>query len=331
MRPVRKILLYLRFLWNSVFMGMSSADSVIKGPSVRGSSPESVRHQETGGVFSDFLKGKETEQTVEMRDKMYRVMRESEKYDVSGIAMNIDENSGEMEFITPHHLKRKSKADFANHAEVMNPEGYPIRTIQDNRKGETRSMFSMELPKGAYDFTTTVGIVRDGVTPRFPIEKYAKRVVVRTVGGPNCLVDIYLPYHSSQFGKVDAILISNLHHMMETGEIANDITDIQEISWHSDKAWNSEDLCLFEYRNLKPVGIAVFDGSFVLTFSAECVADGKYIGEKYETQALTGKYTRKEAKDSTVDMRAAMRLCGIDENGMDSDADEYSTVRLSIK
>lgn len=322
--------MYTRFLWDSLFMGMSAADSIIKAPPVNGSAPESVRHQEAGGVFSDFLKGKETEQTVEMRDKMYRVMRETEKYDVSGIVMRMGDNDDDMEFITPHHLRRKTKADFANHADVLNPEGYTIRTIQDNRKGESRSMFSIEIPTDAYDFVTTISVERDGITPRFPIEKYAKRVVVRVTDENKSLIDIYLPYDSSQFGKVDAILVSNLHGMMESGRLTNDITDFTGISWYSDKAWNSEDLCLFEYRNIRPLRMAVFDGSFVLTFSCECVVDGKYVGEKYETSALSKKYAEKETKSNTIDMSTAIRLSGTGADSAAEDADEYSPVRLTI-
>ena len=325
MRWIRKVSMYVRFLWHSLFMGMSAADSIIKAPPVNGSAPESVRHQEAGGVFSDFLKGKETEQTVEMRDKMYRVMREAEKYDVSDITVRINGEDDDMEFITPHHLRRKTKADFANHADVMNPEGYPIRTIQDNRKSETNSMFSVEIPAGAYDFVTTISVERNGITPRFPIEKYAKRVVVRTAGEDRCLIDIYLPYDSSQFGKVDAILVSNLHQMMESGRVFNDITDFKGISWYSDRAWNCEDMCLFKYQDVKPLRISVYDGSFVITFSCKCEVDGKYVGEKYETSALSAKYVKKETKSGTIDMSTAIRM-----NAAVDETDEYSTVRLTI-
>lgn len=326
MRWIRKAYMYARFLWDSLFMGMSAADSIIKAPPVNGSAPESVRQQEADGVFSDFLKGKETEQTVEMRDKMYRVMRESEKYDVSDIVVRINGEDNDMEFITPHHLRRKTKADFANHADVLNPEGYMIRTIQDNRKGESHSMFSIEVPTDAYDFVTTISVERDGITPRFPIEKYTKRVVVRVTDENKSLIDMYLPYDSSQFGKVDAILVSNLHGMMESGRLVNDITDFTEISWYSDKAWNSEDLCLFKYRIVKPLRIAVFDGSFVLTFSCECTVDGKYVGEKYETSALSAKYAKRETKSSTIDMSTAIRM-----NSAVDETDDYSTVRLTIR
>ena len=102
------------------------------------------------------------------------------------------------------------------HSNVYNPENLPLRTIQDNKQiqkknnlvGGFNAVFDPEMvPNGLTDYDTTISIERDGITPRFFLEKYAKKVVVRN-NGNRAYVDLYFSIYASQFGKVDAILVS---------------------------------------------------------------------------------------------------------------------------
>ena len=115
-------------------------------------------------------------------------------------------------------------------------------------------------------------------------------------------VDLYLPTDASQFGKTDAILIANLYRMYDEKNYRSDLTDFESMEWFSDKAWNSDDVCLFKYDNLKLVGINIFDGSYVLTFTGHIVSDGEYLAKKYETDELTAKYEERAPKGDTVGM-----------------------------
>ena len=131
-------------------------------------------------------------------------------------------------------------------------------------------------------------------------------MVVRE-NGARAFVDLYLPSQASQFGKIDAILISNLHQMFTEQIKKSDIIDIVSLQWSSDKAWNSPDVCLFKYDDVKFVGMNFFDGSFVLTFDCNIVNDGTNLAEKYKTQELDKKYAEEAPKQDAIDIFTLMR------------------------
>ena len=135
------------------------------------------------------------------------------------------------------------------------------------------------------------------------IEKYTKKMVVRG-SGDRAFVDLYLPSEASQFGKVDAILISNLFKIWEEKNLRSDLTDFISLEWYSDKAWNSDDVCFFKYDDVKFIGTNIFDGNFVLTFDCKVVSDGKDLSEKFKTKELDEKYEKEAPKSDAVDIFA---------------------------
>ena len=314
MKLYNKIKCNLQLFWHSLFRGMAAADIVIKAPVGSENSSEIVQQMKTGGVMDDLLQEKETQRVVETRDKFYRVYKESDKWDTSSVKI-IGEDENGLIFDGTDGLKKKTKLDFMKHPPVYNVENLRLRVIQDNKQFQKQNnlisgynvVFDPDLlPKGLTDFETTLTVKRGEFTPRFNIEKYVKRMVVRE-NGSRALVDLYLPSESSQFGKIDAILIANLKQIMDTGNKKSDITDLNEISWFSDKAWNSEDLCEFVYDDINFHSINIFDGSFVLTFDCNVVKDGVDITKKYRTKELDEKYKTEAPKSDVTDIFAVKR------------------------
>ena len=238
MKILDKIKANLQLFWHSIFRGMAAADTVIKAPVGSDKSVEIVQQVNGGGVFSDMLQEKETQRVVEMRDKYYRVYKEADNWDASHITIISEDESG-VTFGNIDSVKKKTKLDFMKHPPVCNPENLPLRTIQDNKQIQKQNnlisgynvVFDPDLlSNGLTDYETTLTIERDGITPRFFIEKYAKKMVVRENNG-RAFVDLYLPSQASQFGKIDAILVSNLHQMFKERTKKSDITDIISFQW----------------------------------------------------------------------------------------------------
>ena len=277
------------------------------------------------------LQQKETQEVVEMRDKYYRVYKESDKWDTSNITI-IGEDENGVIFGNTDKIKKKRKSDFIKHPPVYNPENLLLRTIQDVKHIQKHNNFYIDkkVLENLADFDTNLTIKRDGITPRFFIEKYAKRIVVRE-NINRAIVDFYLPLHASQFGKVDAILISNLHNMKNEKIMKSDITDIVEIEWFSDKAWDSDDVCLFKYNDIKFIGIDIFDGSFVLSFDCNIVEDGKDLTEKFKTKELDEKYKSESQKHDVVDIFTYSRKMERDEKKKnDIDINNLSNTTFKI-
>lgn len=298
---MKKLKTGLSILWHSLFQGMAAADSIIQSPQTKDPSVMEIQKEIKGGVFNDMLQEKETQQVVEMRDKYYRVLKEADKWSTSNINFNVDDEGNIISINGSNRLRKKIKEDFEKHVIVLNEENLPIRTIQDNKKIQKHSNFFIEANVNLEDFDTTITIERDGITPRFKLEKYAKKVVVRE----NCdrvYVDLYLPSEASQFGKVDAILISNLYKIWEEKNLRSDLTDFISIEWYSDKGWNTSDMCFFKYDDVNFIGTNIFDGSFVLTFDCNIVNNGVDLTEKFKTKELDEKYKNESLKSDTVDL-----------------------------
>jgi hypothetical protein len=338
MKPLKKLRYNLSILWHSLFRGMANADSIIKGqPGVSSDDVGIIREVGGGGVFADMLEQKETQQVVEMRDKYYRVLKEADKWDTSSIQI-IGESEDGVIFGNTDGIRKKTKIDFMKHPPVYNPQNLTIRTIQDNKHiqkknnliGGYNAACDSELFKNINDFDVTLTVTRDEFTPRFQIDKYTKRIVVRN-NDNRAIVDFYLPSEASQFGKVDAILIANLHRIKDENILRSDLTDFLTIEWYSDKAWNSDDVCHFKYDDIKFIGADIFDGSFVLSFDCNVVENGTDLSEKFRTKELDEKYSNEDQKQDAVDIFAyARRSERMKEKNKEIDTDNLSNTTLKL-
>ena len=110
MKILDKIKRNLQLFWHSIFRGMAAADTVIKAPVGSDKSVEIVQQVNGGGVFSDMLQEKETQQVVEMRDKYYRVLKEADNWDASHITIVSEDEDG-VTFGNLDRVKKKTKVD----------------------------------------------------------------------------------------------------------------------------------------------------------------------------------------------------------------------------
>lgn len=306
----------IKLFWYSLFYGMESANKMLFNQN--GDMDNNGIHQNLskGGVMNDLLEQKVTKEVEELREKHYRIIKEADKYDPSTIKMTFDADGNPI-FSNTDHVSKKTYVDFMKHPPVFNDKSVPLRTIQDNKTFQRKNSIlnhdenpndDLYMPIGVYDYDTTLTVTRGMYTPRILIDKFVTKMVVRQYqGAKRAFVDFYLPTAASQFGKIDAILVSNLYSMFENKNYRSDLTEFDGIEWYSDKAWNSDDMCLFKYDDVKLVDMNVFDGSFVLTFDCNIVSDGESIVEKYMTKEMEEKYEHMEPKSNAVDMFASQR------------------------
>lgn len=329
---LKKVEMFVR----SLFIGMKAADDVISTQSSGENGIEVNQQIKPGGVFSDMLETKVTKEVEELRDKSYRVYREANNYDRGSLSLEeetIINEKGEEETVLNFtgNVKKKTKIDFMKRPEVFEKERFVLRVIQDVKHFEKSSMFSPEIPNGIYDFDTNLSIERDFL-PRFEIEKFAKKIVVRNNedGGTRAEIDIYVPSEASQFGKIDAILIANLHRMRKEKNYRSDITDFSSISWVTDHAWNCEDMCSFKYDDCKLIDIILFDGSFVLTFDCNIVEEGVDLTAKYKTKELDEKYKYESPKHDGIDIFTIKRNMDKDKKKSEIDLSNIGPSTFSI-
>lgn len=299
----KNILFDIKLFFHSLFFGLKSADNVISTEASYGSGDSGYEEEKhTDHLMADFINGEETERVKETRDEYYRVLIESKKYHTDIIDFNEESDAP---FVTV--TKKKSAIDFTCKIDLFNPENLSVRVIQDNKLiPKHGNMFAEDVLKyNTNDFVSLISIKRDFI-PKYPIENYMNKIVVRTINDKKAYIDLYTTMYSSQFGKVDAIFIARLNELKNTGNKRSDITDLSEISFITDKAYGENDLCEFTFNNLIYKGIDCFDGNFVLTFEGDVISDGKSVVEKYKTQELDEKIkthaVRDEKKKNGVDI-----------------------------
>lgn len=301
---MKKLINKIKIFISAFFYGLSKADKIITSQVTNNNSLEIIQEKSNGGgVFADMLEQKQTQQVKETVDAHYRIYRESQKIDTSSIRI-IGEDENGLTFSPITKLKKKSLSDFLKHPPVYNPEEAKIRTIQDNIHLEDIYQTNQHV---LFGYDTTLKVERCDFTPRFKIEKLVKKIVVRECENNKSLVDLYLPSEASQFGKIDAIIISNLYTLMNNKKYNSDLTDFSKFEWVSYKGWNVEDLMLFKYDVKKIISINKFDGNFVLTYLCDIIEDGKDLTEKYRTKELDEKYAIEAPKKDAIDLFAYNR------------------------
>lgn len=294
----KKIIGYIKIFWHSIFYGMSGADSIINGPPTISSGVEVMQQKSAiGGVFADMLEEKQTQQVKETVDAYYRVYLESGKWDTSQIVI-LSESEDGIVFGGTTNLKKKTVSNFMKHPPVFNPDELNIRTIQDNFILGGNNITTNSL----YNYETTLKCYRDEFTPRFQIEKIVKKIVVRKLTEKTVIVDLYLPADASQFGKIDAIVISNLYSMMDSREYKSDLTDFTHFEWVSNKAWNCDDIHLFKYKVHSLVGMNKYDGNIILSYVCNIEKDGENLTLSKKTKELDEKYAIEAPKRDDIDI-----------------------------
>ncbi len=312
MKKIKKIfgsiIIGIKLFWYSLFYGMETANKMMTNQN--GDMSDNGIHQNIskGGVMEDLLEQRVTKEVEELREKHYRIIKEADKYDPKTIVMTFDED-GNPVFSNTDHILKKTYADFMKHPPVYETDDTQLRTIQDNKTFEKEtSIGNIHVPNGLYDYDTTISVKRGDILPRIQIDKFVTKMVVRNRNiSDRVFVDLYLPTSASQFGKIDAILISNLYSMFESKNYRSDLTEFDEIEWYSDKAWNSDDMCLFKYDDIKLIDIVVFDGSFVFIFDCHIISNGDSIVEKYMTEEMDEKDANLAPKSNAADLFAVKR------------------------
>lgn len=323
---------------HSLFQGLKGADAVISQNASYGGGGTEINQQQTAdSIFGDFLNQQETERVKEERDRYYRVLREADKYQVKVIGMESaknDEEGADSTKMTEGALttttRKKVAADYLKHAEIYNEENLPIRLIQDIKLIPLENNFTGDFSKPESEqYVSNITIERDDFMPRFRLENRATKLVVKTTGENTARLDFYTSIYASQFSKVDALFVSEFNRIKTENNKRSDTTSFTKISFYTDKAFGADDLCYFEYDDIKFVGIEVFDGNFVLQFDAHVVKDGEYVGDKYKTEELTEKYKNNAPKGDATDIFAIERKLKKEE-AQDNEINlETTTLKLS--
>ena len=293
----KKLKLNLTLFFHGLFQGLRSADAtMLSQVSGEDGDDQEISHRlEINSVYNDLLREKKTQEVLETIDMSYRVAREANQYDVTLVGDLGDDSVGSEKELSAIAVK-KVAMKYDKHPEVFNEKTYHITLIQDNKKIQKVNNFSMTaedlkeaINTNGGDYVSLIDIKYNGFTPRFALQNFVTKVVVRETKAGKVKLDLYLPTEAGQFTKTDAILIAELHRIMDNNLKKTDFLDIQALSFTTDKAYGAEDYIWYNFVFLKFKKITIFDGSFVLTFDVGTTQNVDIV-EEHKTESLTKKY-----------------------------------------
>lgn len=289
MRFIKKIYSKLILFLSSLFFSMKGVESVLTSNRKHETdSSIEVTDDEVGGVFKDILEERITQEVEELRYTSYKVANESKKYRYIG--------NGKVVKKTETQLTEK-------HGSIDESDNLPIILIQDNNiicedvltilneinNKENKKIFS--------DYTLKI---KRRIFPRFLIEKYIKKIVLKQSDG-NYVIDLYCSIYPSQFSeRKDKAFISELKRI-KNGEVRNsDVLDIDEISFITTNAWGVDDWLKFSFVDFEFYNIIEFDGSYIIRLGCQSNAFMENLLDKIYSESAEKKYETKELKNNTI-------------------------------
>ena len=184
----------------------------------------------------------------------------------------------------------------SNKKYTTNNFGEIIEEEEEEEKEPTRTLGQITFDDMVATMRTkkTLYVHRE-LKPKFEIEYYTKKMLVRTINEDKKLLEFYLSSYPDEFDRKTRLLISEIKKSIKNPR-ASDILDIKKVGFISDKTIGSIDGLEYEYEIKHFDKIVEFNGHYVIKFVAEATIKGENIFEKYKLAELEKRYENKEAK-----------------------------------
>lgn len=292
------------------FYGMKGGEKIV---TQQKDSSATMKEQDGSGIFKDILEEKETDEVKEMRDKYYRVLRESFNYrtKITGGFTRSEDDSVEPETLDISAIaEKKEPVDMDKLTNILQTKGYSVKIIQEaiqEELGVDEQLADLTGGKTVSENDVLWFKVKRDFTPKFLIEKYIKKAVVKqNKKTKKYRLDLYFSQYARQFWKIDSLFIAELNRIYETQNKRSEMFDVEEISFITNKATGMEPLhdIICKVNSLESV--TMFDGNYVVTLNID-YEDVDMVA-KFKTDELTEKYAVKAPKKQEIDADLAIKI-----------------------
>ena len=291
---IKKIYNKIRSFFFYIFWGLKSADKIAFGAKEDPSNDGTVFEQqnEQNSVYKDLLKGEVTQEVKELRHEMYFSERKSHKYKYIG-----------------NGIVSKKNEIFDYPGKIDKTDGFPLQILQPNI--EDTGTLSENLSEVDYRIKSkkefTIDIERDFI-PRFRLEEFTNKLVVKRINENAVMLDFYTPIYKSQFNTIHKLFLKELENIY-MGDVRSDVIDFKQVEFISFRAFGTDDLKKYTYNNIEFDNILIFDGHYVIKFTADIVNDGEdLINEFYcnEEEEKSRMHAPRNENGQTIDFLTAL-------------------------
>jgi hypothetical protein len=152
-----------------------------------------------------------------------------------------------------------------------------------------------------------------GFLPRYRLEEYTKRLVVREYEKDvKAVLDFYVTKYPNDKDFKSKGFVHEIERVMNDG-LRSDVLMIKNVSFLTNHAFNQYDMLAFEFDNLEFRYVKEYDGHYVISYLANIVKNGEDMLEKFKNKEMEEKYANKERKnvvyDFTTDMMKQTYYC----------------------
>lgn len=245
--------------------------------------------QGTHTLSKALLRGDLTEEVKQLRYRTYKVDRESKKYKYYAPTLA---------------LKRKNGKD-NKFVSYDKSDGLDVITIQDCHPiGENVTDAIHQIEDGGRGKAEKYNIeIERNFVPRFRIEEFLKRLVVKRFDETHAILDFYFSIYPERFFITSddksfrsKAFIHEIENIRNNG-VRSDILLMEKLRFVTSHAYKQDDLMEFVFRNLWFKEVAEFDGCYILRFKASIEHDGYDLTASYYNKEMDEKYKKHEKKE----------------------------------
>ena len=230
---------------------------------------------EEQSVYKDLLRGEVTQEVRELRHEMYYSERESHKYKYVGNGVVVKKNN-----LFDEDVKGIERSD-----------GFKVQLIQNNSE-DTGGIGDALLMGDHREYTIKI---KRNFIPRFRIEEFTNKLVVKRVDEQHVMLDFYVTKYESQFNRRHKPFLNDMEAIYQ-GDKQSDIIDFNEVSFVTFKAYGSPDLVKYSYNNVEFDNIVDYNGDYVVKFFADIVEDGNDIMDEFYDEIAAKKNENHERR-----------------------------------
>ncbi len=275
------------------------------------------RHTQ-GQLADSLINGEITQEVIDTRWRMYKIMRETEG--VTAEIVGYDEDGMPIVKTSKRNVKaglKKVKLDTF--------DDYPLEMVIDNSEivlGGNQAMDNEnisildEVTKNFNDdgelVSVTHGtidsieyfasnkserpiiIVRNQI-PKFKLETYTKKLNVRKINDTERLLEFYVSKYPDEYNRTSRLFLSDLKKAIVEPEKST-ILEFNAVNFITYKSMGVNDFLEFEYEIISFDKIIEHNGFYVIKFISKVKIDGRDILEEHRIAELDKKYENKQKK-----------------------------------
>lgn len=312
----------LKTLIISFSYGLKNTESDILGQKSTALSPDNSiqQKQQMNALGEALLKGEVTEEVMMLRDRTYMVADESKKYKVI------------INTIGTSKAVKKSMTS-VNKPKVYNgsDDEYEVKIIMDNNPTPTGVLTALESV-GGYGIKNQYPINFEYEhTPKFKLEDYIKKLVLRVHKETNkSLVDLYVPKYIDSFERMEKLFDNEIKKIIDK-KIKPINVKFETIDFITDKCYGIDDLYEIKIKFINFIGVAEFEGKYILSYEVEATQSCDKITEKYKNEKLRNAYQNKESRNTILNLSNEKKKTYCDKCGIEMESVyDYQITKASI-